>query len=132
MSLPGLVQTEGWGLEPAPSDYLCGPRMEDSDAFDARGRSYAGRQCLLSLFTGHADVYDILLTTQGKKKEKVQKHVRFILVRGVLGGNYEEGGEVPLKSNSLKKTEQGISPTRLVYSNYAELDAQLSQKKLKG
>lgn len=67
------MQTEGWGLEPAPSDYLCGPRMEDSDAFDARGRSYPGRQCLLSLFTGHADVYDILLTTQGKKKKEEMK-----------------------------------------------------------
>lgn len=63
-------------------------------------------------------------------KEKVQKHVRYILVRGVLRGTYEEVGEVPLKSNSLKK--EGVFPTRLVHSNYAEFDAQLSQKKLKG
>lgn len=50
VSLPGLVQSERWGLQPAPSDYLCGPRMEHRDAFDA-GRFYPRRQCLLSILS---------------------------------------------------------------------------------
>lgn len=50
--LPGLVQSEGWGVRACTVNYLCGPRMEDGGQGCVWRSFYPRLECLLSIFSG--------------------------------------------------------------------------------